>query len=84
VNFPENRGDLRSGQEVRVRLISENIVLNDYFWTDQDYKELFESAGFKIQDEIRPLGSSDDNIEWLDEFRISPHVVYIAGKEKYF
>jgi len=82
VNFPENSGDLRSGQQVRVRLIPENIVLNDYFWTDADYKGFFESAGFKIQDEIRPLGSSDDNIEWLDEFRISPHVVYIAEKEK--
>ena len=82
VNFPENSGKLKSGQQVMVKLMPENIHLPDYFWTDKDYKGLMGSAGLKLQEEFRPLGSSDDNIEWLDEISISPHVVYIAKKVK--
>lgn len=79
INFPENRGNLRSGQKIRVRLIPENIILSDYFWNDNDYKVLFESAGLKIFDELMPLGIQDDNIAWIDEFSIPPHVVYILS-----
>ena len=80
VDFPENSGTLSSGQKVRVKLVPEDILLTDYFWTDEDYKRLFEFAGLKLVGELRPLGNPEDNIVWMDESKTAPYVVYILKK----
>ncbi len=79
VNFPENSRTLRSGQQVKVMLVPEKLVLLDYFWSDKDYKELFKTAGLRLINELKPLGTSDDKIEWLDELKVPPHVIYVLG-----
>lgn len=80
VNFPENISPLKSGQQVRVRLMPEGVELLDYFWSDRDYKEIFSNAGLSLLEEHRPLGRADDPIAWRDEVRVAPYVVYVLQK----
>ena len=77
VDFPENRVPLKSGQQVRVRLIPEGVELTDYFWSDSDYKEAFFQAGLRLLEEHRPLGRPEDPINWRDEARLAPYVIYV-------
>jgi len=76
VDFPENRIPLRSGQNVRVRLMPEGIELMDFFWSDSDYRTFFEQAGFRIVGALRPLGHHDDVIAWKSETELAPYVIY--------
>lgn len=80
VGFPENKGPLKSGQRVRVRLIPEDVELFDYFWSDRDYKGVFSKVGLKLLEEHRPLGRADDPIDWQDELNVAPYVIYILQK----
>lgn len=80
VEFPENTNPLKSGQQVRVRLMPEGVELFDYFWADVDYKEIFSTAGLRLLEEHRPLGSLDDPIAWHDEVQVAPYVVYVLQK----
>jgi len=80
VDFSENQGPLRSGQVVRVRLVPEGVELFDYFWSDRDYKEAFSKVGLRLLEEHRPLGRVDDPVEWRDEARLAPYVVYVLQK----
>ncbi|MCB0664291.1 MAG: class I SAM-dependent methyltransferase, partial [Saprospiraceae bacterium] len=47
VNHPENRGPLVSGQKVRVTLLPQEIEIQDFFWSDDDYRLFTLLAGFK-------------------------------------
>src|SRR5690606_31973038 len=37
VDFPENAALLRSGQPVKARLLPQDIVVSDFYWSDIDY-----------------------------------------------
>lgn len=80
VDFPENTNPLKSGQQVRVRLMPEGVELFDYFWSDVDYKEIFSTAGLRLLEEHRPLGRADDPVDWQDELNMAPYVVYVLQK----
>ena len=82
VNFPENKGVLASGQQVRARLVPEGVEVSDYFWSDRNYKRFFNAAGLNLIDEFRPLGKPDDPILWKDEIRMAPYVIYLLRKGK--
>ncbi len=80
VNFPENQGTLQSGQQVKVRLLPENIELRDFYWSDDDYRDLFQQAGLGMLQQHRPLGLHRDPIAWKDELTTAPFVVYVLTK----
>ncbi len=80
VDFPENKPPLHSGQQVKARLLPENIDVTDYFWSDNDYKMAFLQAGLRVKQEFRPLGNSLDPLDWKDEMRIAPYVIYQLEK----
>ncbi|MGD1716180.1 class I SAM-dependent methyltransferase [Dapis sp. BLCC M172] len=80
VDFPENELPLHSGQQVKARLLPENIDVTDYFWSDKDYKMAFLQAGLRVKQEFRPLGNSSDPLHWKDEIRIAPYVIYQLEK----
>ncbi|MEM1167773.1 MAG: methyltransferase domain-containing protein [Cyanobacteria bacterium P01_H01_bin.35] len=80
VDFPENKLPLHSGQQVKARLLPENIDVTDYFWSDNDYKMAFLQAGLTVKQEFRPLGNSSDALPWKDEMRIAPYVIYQLQK----
>jgi hypothetical protein len=53
--------------------------VEDIFWTDADYREMFASAGLEILEVHRPLGNDADPFEWVSEREVSPWAIYVAG-----
>jgi ubiquinone/menaquinone biosynthesis C-methylase UbiE len=72
--------DLRSGKKV-MAIIKSNppIVLNDYFWSVEDYFEMLEQSGFHIRDFSEPLASGNED-HWLDEKNYPPYYIVSAIK----
>jgi SAM-dependent methyltransferase len=75
-SFPENDRPLRSGETVKLLIRGIDVVLHDYYWTDADYTGAAERAGLAVAKIHKPLGSSDDLIEWRDETKMSPVAIY--------
>lgn len=79
-DFPENDKNLKSGDKVKVFIRETDIILNDYFWTEQDYRAVIEKAGLRLVDLLKPMGKHDDKISWLDEMT-SPYIgIYVLSK----
>jgi len=76
VNFEVNHGKLRSGQPVKACLLPEGVEVNDYFWSDEDYRAFFDAAGFRVVERDLPLGTDDDGLPWKDEKHTAPYSVY--------
>jgi SAM-dependent methyltransferase len=79
-DFPENR-NATSGDLVRVVMLDvpDRRPVEDIFWTDADYREMFSSAGVEILEVHRPLGTDADPFEWVSERDVSPWAIYVAG-----
>ncbi len=75
VDFPENEPPLVSGQPVRVRLVPENVVVEDVFRSDEAYREAFRVAGLDVVAAHRPVASEAEP-GWFDEATTAPYVVY--------
>jgi SAM-dependent methyltransferase len=75
--FPENDRQLRSGDTVKLLIRGVDVVLHDYYWTDDDYTQAAERAGLVLAKLHKPLGSDDDSIAWRDETRMSPLAIYV-------
>src|SRR5205085_2695700 len=73
--FPENRKPLQSGDTVKLLIRGTNVILYDYYWTEEDYKRVAEAAGLALVRLHKPLGSQHDSIEWLDETKKSPMAI---------
>lgn len=79
--FPEN-SDLKSGKIVKVHFKEIDLTILDYFWNEEDYKEVFEKSGFKIIEEYSPLGLDTDGYDWGLEKELSPYTIYVLKKCK--
>jgi ubiquinone/menaquinone biosynthesis C-methylase UbiE len=84
-NFPEN-DQLQSGSIAKVSCSLPNgmITFNDYYWTENDYRECFDGAGFSLISVTYPLGSEDEvlNWKWKDETKAAPYVIFILKNKK--
>jgi SAM-dependent methyltransferase len=78
-NVPENQ-NLQSGDTARALIRGTDIVLFDYYWTDQDYQGAFEQAGFEVVDLARPLAQSNEPIAWKSESEHPCWVIYSLKK----
>ncbi len=76
-SFPENDKPLRSGDTVKLLIQGIDVVLYDYFWTEEDYSGAAERAGLILAKLHKPLGFRDDSIEWRDETKTSPFATYV-------
>ena len=79
VDFPENQGPLQSGQRVKARLMPENVVVTDTFWSDEVYREALGHGGLTVIHAWHPLAPASETA-WLDETRIAPWVIYEVDK----
>jgi SAM-dependent methyltransferase len=75
--FPENDKPLRSGDTVKLLIRGIDVVLHDYYWTEGDYCGAAERAGLALATIHKPLGTSEDPIEWRDETTMSPLAIYV-------
>ncbi len=79
--FPENRV-ARSGDTVRIVMldVEDRRPVEDVFWTDADYRGLYDGAGLAILHEHRPLGRRGEPFEWVSETTVSPWAIYVLGR----
>ena len=79
-DFPENKRTIQSGETVKFLIQGTNVILYDYYWTEQDYEQTFNNVGLRIAEILKPLGKDDDPIVWLDEKKVSPWLIYMLDK----
>lgn len=80
-DFPENK-NLKSGDLAKIYLCDANIEFTDYYWTEADYRCLFEKAGFQLLEIHYPTGKASEPYPWKDEKVSSPFVVFVAEKNQ--
>ena len=79
VNFEQNQ-KLKSGDIGAVLLKDADLVVYDYYWTNNDYKEVIETSNFSSYKTLFPLGEKMDGYSWVDEEKFPPYVVYVLLK----
>ena len=79
-DFPENR-TARTGDRVRIVMldVEDRRPVEDIFWTDEDYQEVYKRAGLLLMKTHRPLGNQSESYSWVNETTISPWVIYVLG-----
>lgn len=78
-NYPGNI-DAKSGDKVRIRIKEINLELDDYYWTKEDYREIANSCGLTVVEEVEPTGTKGDGVEWISEYEHSPYVIFVMKK----
>ena len=80
-DFDENR-TAQTGDVVRIVMLDvmDRRPVEDVFWTDSDYRSLFDTVGLAVLEDYRPLGRRDDPIVWVSEETVSPWAIYVLGK----
>jgi len=81
-DFDENR-TAQTGDVVRIVMLDvpDRRPVEDVFWTDSDYRRVFDAAGLDVLEYYRPLGRQDDPVVWVSEKTISPWAIYVLGKD---
>jgi ubiquinone/menaquinone biosynthesis C-methylase UbiE len=74
-SFHENKNP-KSRDVCKIKLTHVDLVLEDYFWTDNDYTYAAEEAGFTVSKKSFPLGSIHGGMDWKDEVFYPPFVFY--------
>jgi SAM-dependent methyltransferase len=80
-DYPENK-NAKGGDIVRIitTAVEDKRPVEDVIWFDEDYMELFESAGLELVESHKPLGKENEPFEWINETEIAPWVVYVLKK----
>lgn len=79
VNFEQNK-NLKTGDIAKVLLKDANLVVYDYYWTDEDYQEVINATDFVRLQQLFPLGCDSDGYTWEDEKEHPPYVIYVLSK----
>ncbi|MCI0415123.1 class I SAM-dependent methyltransferase [bacterium] len=79
-DFPENK-KARCGDRVHVVMldVEDRRPVEDIFWTDEGYREVYDQAGLKVINSHRPLGKETEPYTWVSETTVSPWVIYVLG-----
>lgn len=79
-DFPENRNPT-SGQQLKFFIRNANVTFYDYFWSNDDYLDMFNQCTFQVLEALLPLGTENDNHLWLSEKDTAPFVMYVIKKK---
>lgn len=71
---------MKSGDRAKVLVKENNFCWRDYFWTENDYREVLRDARLDVILLHHPFGKYDDGIAWVNEKYVAPYVTYIAHK----
>jgi ubiquinone/menaquinone biosynthesis C-methylase UbiE len=76
--FPENRSP-QSGDRVRVimRDVEDQRPVEDVFWTEQDYEDVFAKAGLQVVMRHKPVATGREPYQWINETRIPPWMIFV-------
>jgi len=75
--FPENRR-AQCGDPVRIIIkdVPDSRPVEDILFTDAAYREVFDAAGLRLVQSLRPLGALDDPVTWVSETTVAPWSLY--------
>ena len=79
-DFPENR-KLNSGDKAKLIIRGTSVVLYDYVWFDDDYKETFEKADLKLISKHYPMPNRDNSFKWYSESKKPLWVIYALKRD---
>ena len=81
-DFPENKA-AKTGDIVKVIMndVEDKTPIHDVFWTEDDYRDLFESVSFHVEKIYRPLGKPDEPFEWKMETTIPPWLIFVLNND---
>ena len=79
-DFPENKRQFESGETVKLLIRGTNVILHDYYWTDQDYRDAFTKIHLRLIELHNPIGYDEDKIQWREESQKSPYSIYVLAK----
>lgn len=81
-NFPENC-TAKNGDSVKIVMkdVEDQRPVEDILVYEHHYKLLYEKCGLEVVNIYKPLGSKDDNIEWINEEIIAPWTIYVLRKK---
>jgi ubiquinone/menaquinone biosynthesis C-methylase UbiE len=77
--FEENKNPV-SGSRVKLQFRDIGLTIFDYYWQEDDYREVFENAGLEISKIHKPLGLTSDGYNWKDEKIFAPSSVFVTRK----
>jgi ubiquinone/menaquinone biosynthesis C-methylase UbiE len=79
-DFPENH-NAKSGDVVKIinTSIADSRPVEDIVVSDEDYRQLYQSAGLNIVNTFRPLAYPTEPIKWINETHIPPWVIYVLN-----
>ncbi|NEO28186.1 MAG: class I SAM-dependent methyltransferase [Kamptonema sp. SIO4C4] len=72
---------LQSGCKVPVSIRDTEIVLFDYYWTDQDYRQVFQNSGFTVVKAQYPLAQGNEPFAWISECEFPCWTIYMLKKQ---
>jgi SAM-dependent methyltransferase len=78
--FPENR-IAKTGDPVYTIMndVDDKTPVEDYFFSEEDYFNLFEKVGLRLIKRYAPLGRPDEPFVWKSELTIAPWIIYVLG-----
>jgi SAM-dependent methyltransferase len=79
--FAENR-TAGGGDRVRIVMldVDDRRPVEDFLWTDGDYRALYAAADLEVVELHRPLGTADDPFDWVSETHTSPWAIYVLAR----
>jgi SAM-dependent methyltransferase len=80
--FPQNR-TARSGDKVLIVMtdVPDRRPVEDVVWSHEDYLKLYSESGLAVEEVRRPLGRDEEPVEWVNETRIAPWVIYVLKND---
>lgn len=76
--FPENRA-AKAGEVVRIVMldVEDRRPVEDIFWPDEAYRDVYRDAGLEVVETHRPLGTDSEPYPWVSETTVSPWAIYV-------
>ncbi len=79
-DFPRNR-TAKSGDKVLIVMldVEDRRPVEDIFWSDEDYREVYKRAELIPIKTYRPLAKDTEPYSWVSETTIAPWAIYVLG-----
>jgi len=83
-DYPENKF-AKSGDVVRIIItgIGDSRPVEDIVWTPEFYLEVYNKAGLKVVEKLKPLAMESEPYDWVNETNIAPWTIYVLKKSRF-
>ena len=73
----------KTGDLVRTIMldVDDRRPVDDIFWSEDDYREVYRRAGLAVREIHRPLGKASDPCTWVTETTVPPWTICVLSPE---